>query len=216
MEPIPLPPNPFVAAGGELVFPTFRECFFLPGDWAIYWLASRVPAIADLLGIGASDYGSTFSGILAWALWMSFAIASIVGVHTVRRLDRALTSGITYGFAELRRRARMVIVRLRHRRSERVVRKEPTFYGEEPTLSTDEQRVLELHAKVAPGFALAVSDVAAEVEMRKHVVRGLLERLQRLELIQATVGGLDGETAYTLTASGRALLRLQHARPRLA
>jgi Mn-dependent DtxR family transcriptional regulator len=110
----------------------------------------------------------------------------------------------------------MAIAFARYRRSRRIVRKEPTFDGEEPTLSPDEVRVLELHAKLAPGFALAVSDVAAELQTRVYEVRTALERLQRLELLQATVGGLDGETAYTLTANGRALLRMHHARLRTA
>jgi hypothetical protein len=81
-------------------------------------------------------------------------------------------------------------------------------------LSRDELRVLELHAKLAPGFALAVSDVAAELDMRGYEVLDVLERLHhRLRLLHSSVVGLDGETAYTLSSNGRALLRLLHARP---
>ena len=74
-------------------------------------------------------------------------------------------------------------------------------------MSRNEQRVLELHAKLAPGFALSVSDVAAAFNARGYEVRDVLERLKRLDLLHTTVGGLDGEPAYTLTAAGRALLR---------
>ncbi len=64
-------------------------------------------------------------------------------------------------------------------------------------MSRDEERALELHARLAPGFALAVSDVAEELDVRVYEVRSVVERLQRLKLLQSTVGGLDGETAYT-------------------
>jgi len=40
--------------------------------------------------------------------------------------------------------------------------------------------------------------------------------LQKLNLLRATVGGLDGETAYTLSPAGRTLLQVRHARPRIA
>jgi hypothetical protein len=216
MDPIPMPPNPFVADAGALAIPSLEQWFLLPGDWALYLLASRAPAMAEILGVSSADYGSAMAGFVAWVLWLTFAITSIVVTAAVRRFDLALTSRIAYGVAELRRRLRMAVVFARYRRNRRVVRKEPTFDGEEPTLRSDEVRMLELHAKLAPGFALAVSDVAAELDARAYEVRASLERLQRLELLQATVGGLDGETAYTLTANGRALLRMRHARPRTA
>lgn len=76
--------------------------------------------------------------------------------------------------------------------------------------------MLELHARLAPGFALGVSDVAAELAVRIHEIRPALERLTRLKLLQSTVGGLDGETAFTVTAAGRAMLRLYATRPTTA
>jgi hypothetical protein len=133
METIPTPPNPFVDATGAFVIPTFADWFFLPGDWTVYLLASRAPAIAEILGVGSSAYGGTFASILASAFWLLLAIASIATVSAVRRFDRAVTGGIAYGVAELRRRARMAIVLARYRRSRRAVRKEPIFEGEEIT-----------------------------------------------------------------------------------
>jgi hypothetical protein len=215
MEPITTPANPFVV-DGALAIPSFEQWFYLPGDWLIYLLASRVPAVAELLGVGPADYGGAFAGFLAWLLWVAFAIALIAAAATVRRFDRAVTRGIVDGVAELKRHIRMAMAFARYRRQRRVVRKEPTFEGEEPSLSGDEVRALELHLRLAPGFALAVSDVAEELDARVYEVRTVLERLQRLKLLQSTVGGLDGETAYTLTSAGRALLRLRHARPSTA
>jgi hypothetical protein len=215
MEPITTPVNPFVV-DGALALPSFEQWFYLPGDWSIYLLASRLPAIAEPLGVGPADYGGTFAGFLAWVIWVAFAIALIAAAAAVRRFDRAVTRGIADGMLGLKRRLRMALAFARYRKQRRATRKEPTFDGEEPSLSRDEVRALELHARLAPGFALAVSDVAEELHARVYEVRSVLERLQRLQLLQSTVGGLDGETAYTLTSSGRALLRLRHARPSTA
>ena len=215
METLPSPSNPFVV-DGAFALPSFEQWFYLPGDWLIYLLTSRVPAAAELLGVSADDYGSAFAGFLAWLLWVALAITLIGAASAVRRFDRAVTRGIAGTFDDLRRRIRMGLAFARYRRQRKVVRREPTFDGEEPTLSRDEVRALELHARLAPGFALAVSDVAEELDARLYEVRTVLERLQHLKLLQSTVGGLDGETAYTLTQGGRALLRMRHARPTTA
>jgi len=217
MEPIPTPPNPFVADTGSFVLPSLAEWFFLPGDWLIYLLASRAPAVADALDVGAADYGGALSGFLAWVFWVGAPIASVAAASAVRRFDERVTRGIAGAIAELRRRVRMAIAIARHRRQQRNSRKEPSFDVEElPSLRRDELLALGLHAKLAPGFALTADDVAEELGRRGHEVRAVLERLQKLALLQATVGGLEGETAYTLTAAGRAALRLHHASPRVA
>lgn len=216
MEPIPTPLNPFVADEGHLTVPSFTEWFFLPGDWLIYLLLSRAPAVAEFFEITPADYGAKLSGILAWMSWIVFVVATIALTAAVRRFDRALTNRIVAGAAELTRRVRMTIAFARYRRRQRSDRKEPTFDGEEPTLTRDEVRALELHTKLSPGFALAVSDYVEDLDVRAHEVRAALERLQRLKLLQSTVGGLDGDAAYTLTASGRALLALRQARPKPA
>jgi len=217
MEPILSPPNPFVADDGQLVLPSFGGLFYLPGDWFIYLLTSRAPALAEVFGLSASDYGGTASGAVAWIFWIALALALIALTSAVRRLDRALTFGILDAVADIKRRVRMAFVFARYRRERRrAPRQEPTFEGEEPTVSRNEVRALDLYAKLAPGFALSVRDVAEELDMRVHESRSLLERLQGLKLLNSTVGGLDGETAYTLTAGGRALLQMRHARPKHA
>jgi hypothetical protein len=212
METLSPPPNPFIV-DGALAIPSFEDWFYLPGDWALYLLDRYAPRTAEMFGIGAGDYGGFMAGIVAWIFWIAFAVALIITTSAVRRLDDAMTRSFVGAFSELRRRVRMAIAFARYRRGRRVVRKEPTFEGEEPTLSHDEVRVLDLHAKLAPGFALSVSDVAEELDARAYEVNAVLERLGHLKLLQSTVGGLDGEVAYTLTAGGRALLRMRHARP---
>jgi hypothetical protein len=219
MEPILKPPNPFIAETGSLVIPSFEEWFFLPGDWIIYLTSRWAPPIADTLGISAADYGGTLAGFIAWTCWIVLAIAAIATTSAVRRFDRALTGGIVDAVIELRRRLRMALVFAEYRRKLRAQRKrkEPTIdVVEEPGLSRDELRVLELHARLSPGFALSTRDVAEELGARGHEIRAALERLKKLNLLQATVGGYDGETAYTLSAAGRTLLQIRHARPRIA
>lgn len=217
MEPIPKPLNPFMADTGGLALPSIGDVFFLPGDWLIYLLASRLPAAAELTQVGPGDYGGTLAAFLSSAVWLVLAIGAIATTSAVRRFDRALTSAIVGAATEVRRRIRMALAFARYRHRRREVRSEPTIdVGELPSLRPDELRVLELHARLAPGFALAVSDAAEELAVRGYEVRGVLERLRQLNLLQATVGGLDGEPAYTLTATGRALLQLRRMRPRPA
>jgi DNA-binding MarR family transcriptional regulator len=217
MEPIAAPPNPFVAETGSLVVPSFEEWFFLPGDWVIYLLARWASPVAEMFGVGPADYGGTLAGFLAWTSWIVLAIAAIATTSAIRRFDRALTGGIVDLGLELRRRWRMALVFAEYRRKVRAQRKEPTIdVAEEPGLSPDELRVLQLHAKLSPGFALSTRDVAEELDTTGHAIRGSLERLQKLNLLNATVGGYDGETAYTLSPAGRTLLQIRHARPRVA
>jgi hypothetical protein len=217
MEPITAPPNPFVAETGSLLIPSFEDLFFLPGDWFIYLLSSRVPPVAEMLGLSPADYGGTLAGFIAWTCWIVLAITAIATTSAVRRFDRTLTGGIVDLGLELRRRFRMALVFAEYRRRVRAQRKEPTIdVVEEPGLSRDELRVLELHARLSPGFALSTRDVAEELGKRGHEIRVALERLQKLNLLNATVGGYDGETAYTLSPAGRTLLQIRHARPRVA
>jgi len=217
MEPIIAPPNPFVAETGSLVIPSFEELFFLPGDWFIYLLSSRAPPVAEMLGMSPADYGGTLAGFIAWTCWIGLALTAIATTSAVRRFDRAVTGGIIDACIELRRRWRMALVFADYRRKLRAQRKEPTIdVAEEPGLSSDELRVLQLHARLSPGFALSTRDVAEELNTRVHEIRAALERLQKLNLLNATVGGYDGETAYTLSPAGRTLLQIRHARPRIA
>jgi hypothetical protein len=217
MEPISAPPNPFIAETGSLLIPSFEEWFYLPGDWVLYLLASRLPAVAGLFGVSDPAYGGTLAALIAWTCWIVFALALIIFTSAVRSFDRALTDNIVGAAVEVRRRVRMAITFVQYRRRRRAKRKEPAIdVGEEPGLSRDEMRVLIVHSKLAPGFALSTSDVARELDTRGHEIRGALERLQKLKLLQATVGGLDGETAYTLTAAGRSVLQIRRAEPRMA
>jgi hypothetical protein len=217
MEPMTAPPNPFITETGFFVIPSFEAWFYLPGDWLIYLVAKYAAPVAQLFGLGPADYGGALAAFLSWFSWIALALVAIATTSAVRRFDRALTYGILDAVTELRRRVRMAFVFVEYRRKLRAQRKEPTIdVVEEPGLSRDELRVLQLCARLSPGFALSTSDVAHELRTSGYEIRSALERLQKLNLLTATVGGLDGETAYTLSPAGRTLLQIRHARPRIA
>jgi hypothetical protein len=206
MDVLAQPPNPFSDDAGALVFPPLLPLFCLPGDWAIYVIARYVPAMAEWLGVGAADYGSAYSAAGSFVAWALLTILLIAAWAAVRDFDRAVTGRVSWLYAEARRYIRMGIARVKYRTGLKP-RTEPVIeVTEVEGLGPDEIRVLRVHASVGPGYALAVSDVAERLEARGYEIRSALERLQTLKLLQATVGGLDGETAYTMTPLGRALL----------
>jgi hypothetical protein len=198
------PPSPLTAAHA---FESARQLFFVPGDWAIYTIARYLEPFADALGVGPADYGSAYSACLSLVGWSLIAIVLIAVTGAVRDADRFVTSKIGAAYREAGRRLRLLAALARYRH-ERRRRPQPAVIEvvEEPDLGRNELRVLEAHADVGPGYALAKSEVAMLLKARVHEVEGALERLRRLALLESTVGGLDGETAYTLTPTGRAVL----------
>jgi hypothetical protein len=204
MDVLAQPENPFVDDAGAFVFPSLLQLFCLPGDWAIYVVARYLPAQAEWLGVGAAEYGSAYSVAASLAGWVLVSIVLIMTWAAIRDADRAVTRSMSGLYSETLRQIRMAIARLKYGRRPKP-RTEPVLeVSEWPALSVDEIRVLREHATVGPGYALAVSDIAERLETRGYQIRGVLERLQTLKLLQSTVGGLDGETAYTMTPFGRA------------
>lgn len=126
MSSIPLPPNPFLAEGGVWQLPRLAEIFFLPGDWALYGLASYTPAVAAALGLDSADYGGAYAGFLAFWFWLMFSLALIAVAAFVRDVNRALTNGVRSVYRDVLYRLRMwrVLVTYRRRAPSRV---EPTL-----------------------------------------------------------------------------------------
>jgi len=133
MDELPTPPNPFLAdeAGAALAMPSPFELFFLPGDWTIYLAARYAPALAEWLGLGADDYGTPLAGVVSLALWLLTFVGLIIAWASIRSLDRAVTRGIAAGYADVRRRIRMLVVLASYRRRQRSKRTEPTIVVEE-------------------------------------------------------------------------------------
>ena len=79
-------------------------------------------------------------------------------------------------------------------------------FAESIELSVLEVAALRLHAGLKPGYALAESEVAAALKVRRNQAQDALGKLKRLNLLETAVGGGGGETAYRLTRAGRGFL----------
>ena len=216
MDTIPKPLNPFDVDvdGGDAftvsdVGPLLQQLFFMPGDWLLWSLSSYAPPLAQFFEISAQNYGGWLSGFVSALAWITLAVGSSMTYTAARSFDEALTRRVVDLFADLRRRARIsaTLIGYRYRRiRESVQKKPPVEAPQELELSDAEMRVLRAHAALQPGYALAVSEIAATLNVRSYELQRALDRLMRLHLLNSTIGGLDGETAYTLTPAGSAFI----------
>jgi hypothetical protein len=221
MELIPTPPDPFERLDpvsltiGDLL-PFLVELFFLPGNWLIWAVAAHAPAVARFLEIGATGYGGVQAGCVSALVWIASTVAVSIGYRSVRDFDAAITSTIVRGWADLRRRIRiartLAIYRLRERRA-RAAPSSTVELAEELELNAPALRLLRAHAAIAPGYALPVSEAAAAIRSSRHDTLRILGHLKSLQLIRATLGGPDGETAHVLTAAGRGYLLFKQMMP---
>jgi hypothetical protein len=225
MNSIPNPPALFgigFPSAGEITVSGavawLERLFFLPGDWLLWALAAHAPHAASFLKLSSAHYGGAFAGIVSAMAWIAAFV--IVGTiySAVRDLDRALTQRLAnlYGDARARLRvaARLVVYRLRKvaGKTEQRRRQEPVLeLSEHADLAAEELKILHAHLGLTPGFALPVSDVAVVLRARKADAERVLAKLARLDLLRSTIGGLDGESAYTLTPAGRAFLAFRRA-----
>ncbi len=133
MDALPTPLNPFLAdeASAAFAVPSLFDLFFLPGDWSIYWVARYAPAIAEWLGLGPDDYGTSLAGFIALAVWLLTLVGGIVIWTGIRDFDRAVTRGMAAGYAGVVRHLRMFIALAGYRLRRRSKRIEPTIIVEE-------------------------------------------------------------------------------------
>jgi hypothetical protein len=73
-------------------------------------------------------------------------------------------------------------------------------------LSPIELEALRLHARLAAGFVLSVSEVADALRAPPRAVERLLGKLKDLGLLVRASCSADGESGYALSSGGRALL----------
>lgn len=220
-EGIPKPRLPGWNGGadGQLslneLLPWLYDAFFLPGDWLIWATAAYLPSVAELLEIGDGDYGGTLSGYLSAFAWLALALAIAIAYQWVRDTDRALTRALVDLRLSIVRRWRIAAAQIASAWRRRKRASAPAFEVRvDLPLSREELCVLQLHAELQPGYALAISDVASALDAGKHDAARMLERLRMLGLISTTIGGLEGESAYTLTRAGRAFLVLRQMAPK--
>ena len=166
--------------------------------------------------MGSSDYRGLVSGCIATALWVLAIIVVNIVYAAVAEADRRATRGLAGGFAETRRRVGIAarLFRARSGRRKREPERRELEFSADAGLDAREARLLTALAEVAAGYAATVSELAATLALRKRDVEDRLDALARRKLLARTVGGADGESAYTLTAAGRAALLQQRLAPR--
>jgi hypothetical protein len=206
---------------GQFTFEDILErlwtLFFLPGDLFLYVLTRYAAPVARWLELGPADYRGFVSGVLSTCVWfVAFTIASIT-YHYLRDLDRRLTSAVRRLVATFRLRTRIRYALLRQRWRAWFATHQPVRQAtevREVELSAPELRVLQLHAGLAAGYTLSVSEVAHALRARVYATQELLSGLKELGLLNRAMGGTDDETCYTVSAAGRALLAARATRRR--
>ena len=191
-----------------------QQVFFLPGDWLLWALATHAGPVARFLEVGAADYRGLLSGFISTCTWLLALIVISIAYQFIRDVDRKLTRGAVDFYDDTRRRWRIAaaVLRQRWRGADRKRDSHSIEFAEDIELSEQELAVLRLHSDLGAGYALTVSDVARAVRARKQQIASLLDRLKSLGLLNRT-GGADGESAYTLSAAGRALLMFRRLKP---
>lgn len=186
------------------------EAFYWPGNWLLWAMQTQVPSLGRFLELETGDYYGVLATALSATVWFALFIAVIWTVATVRALDRALTDFFVRSYLETRRRFRIGRTLLGYR-LRRLVQRRPAARNDVVVpqvleISDQELRALRLHLDLSPGFALAVSEVAGSLDLGRTETRKLLDRLLKLQLLRVTLGGSEGESAYTLAPAGRLFL----------
>ena len=186
----------------------FAELYFMPGDWLLWFLAAKLPAVAGFLDLGAGDYGGSVSGVVSACAWFLLAIGMLLAYHAVRTLNDLITNHCRNAYAELLRRTRLSLRLLKPRfqnrgRAGKTV--ETIVIEDEVRLEPQELNMLGTLMHVEPPYALSLSEAAQSVAMGRRETRAVLERLTKLKLAARATSGSEGENAYMLTQAGRAL-----------
>jgi hypothetical protein len=90
------------------------QLFFLPGDWALWAIASYAPPLAGLLG-DPPRYGGFVSGFVATVFWLLVLIALGTGYAYAVDFDRRATRAASGFYGEVRRVLCVAARRLRAR-----------------------------------------------------------------------------------------------------
>jgi hypothetical protein len=192
-----------------------HDLFFLPGDTLIFWLATYVPPVARLLGVGTADYGGVAAGFFSACAWFIVFMIGSIAYHFVLDVDRRVTGSLRWAFATtvLRVRIAHALLRQRCRSWLALLRRERrTVAVPEVELTKGQLGVLQLHSVLPAGYSLTISEVASALRARKATAQELLTHLTDLGLLNRALGGSDDEASYTLSAAGKALLTFRSKR----
>ncbi len=188
------------------------ELFFIPGDGLLWMLVTYAPGLAQFLEISPTDYGGTLAAFLSTCAWLTTFVAGSIAYQWVLDADRRLTRAVGGLFKDSVMRARIASKLLRQRWRQWLTRSRPTDrleFAEDVELAPLQLRALELHSELAAGYALPVRETAGALDISVRATQDMLDKLKSLGLLERTIGGADGESAYKLAAAGRALLMLR-------
>lgn len=200
---------------GEL----FYNAFFLPGDAFIWALSTFASPVAEQLGVSVDDYGGFLAAFISACVWLTVFVEVVVAYQYVLELDRRVTRATVRVFRTATLYARIaravLLQRWRAWRAARVKANRVDFPSE-IELSAAELKALRLHAELASGYSLSVIETARALGLRNRAAQDLLDGLKEVGLLNRTLGGADGDSAYTLSEAGKALLifRQMHNDPR--
>jgi DNA-binding MarR family transcriptional regulator len=190
--------------------------FFLPGDIFLWALSTYATPLARLLEISPADYGGVLSGFVSTCVWLASYVGLAVTYHFVRDVDRRLTRATTQLFVTIALRLRIARALLLQRWRALIATRTPSNgvdFAKDLDLSASQLRALRLHAELSAGYALSVGEVARALGAHSRATQDLLDGLKELGLLNRTIGGADDQSAYTLTAAGRALLLFRQITP---
>jgi len=196
------------------------QCFFVPGNFVLWCLVTYAPPLARLVELSPADYHGVFTGIISAMFWLAAIVLCGAAYNFIRRIDRVVTGGFVKFYREWLRRKRVgriwVYCQLRAIKPRLLTGKkstEPAIDFDEFELGELELEALRSHAFLAPGYVLGASDIASALEIRTAQARQVLERLEKLGLIETTIGTSDGESGSRISRTGQFVLM---ARSRIA
>lgn len=209
-DTIPTPWYPFVVdVNGDQqftvsdVFMWLKEVFFLPGDWLIYSVATRMPETARFLELGAADYGHNLSLLVSGVFWFALFILVIIVWRCFRAADDALTRGIRRAGSDTARRTRMAVAAFRAKmRGGAEALPYQLEFSSDVELSAQEAKLLRAHLENGKPEGLEPQELASILGMRVARTERLQKKLVQMGLIERR----GSQKACGLTASGSAYL----------
>jgi hypothetical protein len=189
------------------------QLFFVPGNAVLWLLLTYVPGFASFLELGSGSYNGLFTAIVSVAIWL-FAVVMIgVVIGAVRNFDRVLTAVFVRAYNELLRKGRVLkrwsFCQAQRLRAALLIRRQQSRFDmdlDELNLDDLEVEVLRSHALLAPGFVMGVTELAGSLEIRRGQAQQLVEKLEKLTLLQRAFAESDGGTGYRLSQPGRFVL----------
>jgi len=189
------------------------QLFFVPGNAVLWVLLTYVPSFAGFLELGSGSYNGLFTAIVSVAIWLFAIVMAGVVFGAVRNFDHALTAYCVRLYRELLRLGRVFrrwsFCQAQRLRAAFALRRQQTRYDidlDELALDDLELEVLRSHALLAPGFVMGVAELAGSLEIRRGQAQQLVEKLEKLTLLQRGFAESDGGTGYRLSQPGRFVL----------